>query len=445
MATLQDLLGGGLPAGLLDAEQMASAEQRARNSGLLNLAFGLLQASQGQPGQRKPGLGQIIGQAGPVGLQGYQQSFDKTLKDAVTSMQIAEMQRKQKTAEQLRKIAPTLIQEQREPGPITGAFDAAQGLDVMQGGMGAVQQPRVTGYGINTAALPALAALGPEGMEYAKNLADFQRALAPKTSVQTIYDPQGREVKVRYNEETGDYTPLGGSKAEPFVQVDRGNVIELRRPTTGEVVGTLQKGAAPSATPYEMTDYGKFNKATGKLEPITDSQGNQIQANPAAKASDGERNAAGFYMRMVDASQTINQPLKDAQGKPLLDKDGKPVTLSAVAEKPEFFAELVGGILPNWMGGRQAQNTITSAARQQYQQAQENWVTANLRKESGAVIGVDEMKQEIRKYFPQLGDSQKVVDQKTEARKVVEDAMRRNAGRALSIAPQQSRNVNVNY
>ena len=103
MATLQDILGGGLPAGLLTPEQEAAAEQRARNAGLLNLSFGLLQASRGAPGQGRPGLGQIIGQAGPVGVQAYQQSFDQTLQNALRGMQIQEMQRRQKEQEELRQ------------------------------------------------------------------------------------------------------------------------------------------------------------------------------------------------------------------------------------------------------------------------------------------------------------------------------------------------------
>lgn len=88
MATLQDFIGGGIPAGLLDPEQMQAAEQRAQNSALINTFFSVLQASRGQPGQGRPGIGQIVGQAGPVGLQAYQQSFDKTLADTLKGLQI---------------------------------------------------------------------------------------------------------------------------------------------------------------------------------------------------------------------------------------------------------------------------------------------------------------------------------------------------------------------
>ena len=91
---MNDILGGSQVLGLLSPELQQQAEQRARSAGLTNLGFALLQASQGQPGQRRPGLGQIIGQAGPVGMQAYQQSFDRTLQDMLRAQQIQDMQRK---------------------------------------------------------------------------------------------------------------------------------------------------------------------------------------------------------------------------------------------------------------------------------------------------------------------------------------------------------------
>ena len=76
-------------------------------------------------------------------------------------------------------------------------------------------------------------------------------------------------------------------------------------------------------------------------------------------------------------------------------------------------------------------NYFSSPEYQLARQAQENFVTANLRKESGAVISKEEMDKEIRKYFPQPGDFQQVIDQKRLAREAAINAMRRNAGRAL--------------
>lgn len=65
---------------------------------------------------------------------------------------------------------------------------------------------------------------------------------------------------------------------------------------------------------------------------------------------------------------------------------------------------------------------------QMYKQAQEDWVRAKLRKESGAVIGDDEMAREIKTYFPQPGDGPKVIEAKRQSRAVATRGMETMAG-----------------
>ena len=410
MATLQDFIGGGIPAGLLDPTQMQAAEQRAQNSALINTFFSVLQASRGQPGQGRPGLGQIVGQAGPVGLQAYQQSFDKTLADTLKGFQVKDLISKQAEAKRIQDLVPRLLSQ---------------------------------GGGINQDVANQLMAT-PAGMDYLSKFSQTRRDIAGKTSVQSIFNEKGQEVKVRYNEDTGQYSPIGGAKAEPFVQVDRGNVIELRRPS-GDIVGTVPKGAAPAAPSFSMTDTGQvLNTKTGQLLQPRDEQGNVITIDTSVKATEDEKKSAGFFLRMRDATSTFNSPVLDSQGKPVL-REGKPVLLKDAAEKPEIVAEVIGSLVPRWMGGQAAQNFATSSIRQQYQQAQENWVTANLRPESGAVIGAEEMQKEIRKYFPQVGDSNDTIRQKEKSREVTEEAIRRRAGRAIGAQQSQQRNVSVDY
>src|SRR5258707_4994216 len=72
---------------------------------------------------------------------------------------------------------------------------------------------------------------------------------------------------------------------------------------------------------------------------------------------------------------------------------------------------------------------------QRYRQGQENWVTANLRQESGAAIGKDEMNKDVRKYFPIPGDSQAVRDQKTRSRSVAVQGMLQQAGPGAKSVP----------
>ena len=143
MATLQDLMGAGIPAGLLDPQQQQALEQRARNQGLLNLGFAVLQASQGQPGQGKPRLGQIIAQAGPAFGQAYQGAFDKTLTDILRAQQIQDMQRKRQQQERFRqalegarttRVSPTLgLGAEQVASPITQAEIEAFGPSAYMG------------------------------------------------------------------------------------------------------------------------------------------------------------------------------------------------------------------------------------------------------------------------------------------------------------------------
>jgi hypothetical protein len=72
----------------------------------------------------------------------------------------------------------------------------------------------------------------------------------------------------------------------------------------------------------------------------------------------------------------------------------------------------------------------SSVQQQLYKNAQENWVRANLRKESGAVIGADEMKDEIRTYFPQPADKPENIAQKQLLRQVTQNAMKTAAGKS---------------
>ena len=55
------------------------------------------------------------------------------------------------------------------------------------------------------------------------------------------------------------------------------------------------------------------------------------------------------------------------------------------------------------------------------------------------------MKKEIRKWFPVVGNSPDVLEQKRKSRLVAEESMRRNAGRALTVQQPQQRNITVNY
>ena len=86
---------------LPDAERQRM-QSGAGQQALLNAAIALL----GQSGQtRQPiSTGQILGSALGAGMEGYNQSFDRSLKQMVTGMQLEEYKRKKQAQEQYQKV-----------------------------------------------------------------------------------------------------------------------------------------------------------------------------------------------------------------------------------------------------------------------------------------------------------------------------------------------------
>lgn len=85
-------------------------------------------------------------------------------------------------------------------------------------------------------------------------------------------------------------------------------------------------------------------------------------------------------------------------------------------------------------------NYLTSPKYQQYMQAAKEWIRAKLRKESGAVIGEQEFKDEFNTYFPQPGDGPEVIEQKRIARIQAMNALvQQSQGAFGAMFPEQAK------
>lgn len=73
-------------------------------------------------------------------------------------------------------------------------------------------------------------------------------------------------------------------------------------------------------------------------------------------------------------------------------------------------------------------NYVQSPDYQKYKQASSNFITALLRQESGAAISKSEFERYDKEYMPQPGDSSEVLAQKTEARRIAIEGMKKGAG-----------------
>lgn len=165
----------------------------------------------------------------------------------------------------------------------------------------------------------------------------------------------------------------------------------------------------------EMDETARQNKAreasaSGQLALSRDrlSFDKQQQKGPG-NATEGERNAAGYLMRMTEASKLLDQ----------FEGSGAATYGTQTAAAVPF----VGGAI---------RRAVMPPEQQQYRQAQEDWVRAKLRKESGASIATDEMDREIETYFPMPGEGKEVIAQKRKARATANAAMRQSSGRAAT-------------
>jgi hypothetical protein len=162
--------------------------------------------------------------------------------------------------------------------------------------------------------------------------------------------------------------------------------------------------------------------------PITGASGEQLVGKGAA--TEDQAKSAGFALRMNEAKQIFGGPVIDPITQKPLVVGGKTVTLEDAFGAPGRYQAIMRSI-PSAGLTTGIANLSESAGRQQYRQAQENWVTANLRAESGAVIGTDEMEKEIKKYFPTVDDKPATIEQKARSRKNAELAMEVRGGPAL--------------
>jgi hypothetical protein len=77
-------------------------------------------------------------------------------------------------------------------------------------------------------------------------------------------------------------------------------------------------------------------------------------------------------------------------------------------------------------------NFLKSDERQKFEQAQLNFINANLRRESGAAISPEEFQRAADQYFPQRGDGQEVLIQKKQNRDLVIQNLLREGGQDTS-------------
>jgi surface antigen len=387
--------------GLLGADELKRLQEQAQSQSNLGMATALLQA--GAP-SRTPGGGALaIAQGLQMGQQAYKQALNQGLQEKMAGMQVQELMRKQQEAEAVRRFLPNLIQ----PGAVEQNWSGApeQIGQYFQTGAIPTQQAPST---INREALQRLALVSPE--TYAK------------------YKPEYKEVDgklIEISPLTGINTVAGQGK---LTYQDLGNVI-VALDASGKEVGRMAKGAAPSG-PVSLqsveTENGvmTFNPRTGQYTPVV-AGGQPLMGKGAGKLTESEGAAVTYGMRMNQADSILkpleNAGLKDT-GKIRAGVSGTLGATPLIGDALARGSDNVFNTLPTILGG-------LNEDQQKTVQARVNFITAVLRKESGASISPTEFATAEKNYFPAPGDSETIVKQKQAARELAIKGMKIQAGK----------------
>jgi hypothetical protein len=411
MAGLLDIFGTG-GTETLSLLGMSPAEiQRNRDDAQAQALYGLA-ARLFQGGN----TGQSIAEGLQQGQKLYSAAMQNQLQDQLQGFQLKDLiekRKREKQAEERQALidkavtgayrpAVAAVEPPTPTGPLSGAA------------FGEVGTPAQEARFDLQAIAPALMAT-PQGRKTLSELVATQKAMAGETTSLA----EGAQL-IRTNPFTNkvEVVARGAEKEKPIQFQDLGNVVIGIQ--GGKEVMRLPKGLAPqrpeAAPSLQTVETEKglmtFNPKTGQLSPL------MIDGSPVAgkgqKPTEGEANAAGFAQRMV-AAMSVTNKVNNAE---------QPKLGEAIYRAIPFIGDKVPEVLPEKIGG-------LSADRRQYLQAANNWIRANLRKESGAVIGADEWLEEYKNYFPQFNDDAKTVEQKRQFREIVTSNMIRASGKSF--------------
>lgn len=183
-----------------------------------------------------------------------------------------------------------------------------------------------------------------------------------------------------------------------------------------------------NATTYDTERGMLVNRATGLARPVATIDGKPLGTKPK-DLTDAQAKALLFGTRMQEADVVLNKLATQGTDRPSLIKSG-------VERTP-----LIGGAL-----GAVANSALASPAQQQVEQAQRDFINAVLRRESGAVISDSEFDNARKQYFPQVGDSPAVKQQKQQNRRRARELMLEEvpiARRTGGATPRASTPVNM--
>ena len=223
----------------------------------------------------------------------------------------------------------------------------------------------------------------------------------------------GRPVTLQYDK-YGQPVGRGVEQWKAPVQVNRGDRVDFVSPVTMQQQGTFGINMSPSERDASARGWAGQKLAREKFA-IEQQQGGKPTFNADAGGFIYQPSPSNPQGAIVPL-QGLQKPLNDVQSKALLfgtrmqesdkvindlNRQGK--SFSTPGANAGFG---IGGIV----------NMVNSESAQMLDQAKRDFINATLRRESGAAIAESEFTNAEKQYFPQIGDSPKVIEQKARNR-----------------------------
>jgi hypothetical protein len=418
--------------GLLD--DFSGFVKTPEGQGLLAaVAGGLAGARRGTPLNN-------IGRAGVAGLTGYANANEQINQDSLRKLQneqlglsVAEMKRKQEADAQAREVMKEYFGQGGLPNSSIspGLLAAQNAASPYQLAPPSIAQPPVTNQSPAIAQTPVTSqtqntitpktdlyltyknasdALARKGLiEQAKQYADMAEKNRPKFSTTPQKMVVGGKLTNVLVSEDGSVKTLDGYEVPPeMVSTELGGRVVWSDKNQIKPGQTMSKTATPGelmadARSREQFAFNKsqagakpqFHDGQWVYPPTADSpQGAAVPAKGfAPKMTDSQSKAALFGTRAQESHAILGN----------LEKGG--TTVSVPGSNAGYG---VGAIL----------NPALSENQQKLNQAKRDFVNATLRRESGAVITPSEFENASKQYFPQVGDSEGVIQQKSRNREI---------------------------
>ena len=268
---------------ILSPAEQQRIQSNAGQQALLNSAIALL-AQSGQT--RQPiSTGQLLGSALGAGMEGYNQSFDRTLKQMVTGMQLSEYKKKQDAQKRYQELVKGATTQIPQPIPMaTGQGSQLEMLSRPEFGGGMAAEETVSALRAN---LPT-----KEGIDLAKLQPAVMQYLA-ETSPEKFIEAQASLAKA--GQKTYKQVDLGNAIA--FMDDNLNIVKQIPKQKEGKEIDTFGRENTLRSQYLDKTkDYTGIAQAFSKVESAA--------KDPSAA---GDLSLIFGYMKILDPASVVRE------------------------------------------------------------------------------------------------------------------------------------------